>query len=52
MTVVSFYFWMIKAKEKICSRSHVSHFFKIINDHTSWLELNDLKFAISCKTKL
>ena len=45
MTVVSFYFWMIKAEEKYDPALMFHTFLKIINDYTSWLELDELKFT-------
>ena len=45
MTVVSFYFWMIKVEEKYDPALMFHTFFKIINDYTSWLELDESKFT-------
>ena len=57
MIVVSFYFWMTEANENffLCLMFLI---FKTINDNkltmiqVNWLELDDLKFAMSCKTRL
>ena len=57
MIVVSFYFWMTEADENffLCLMFLI---FKTINDNkltmiqVNWLELDDLKFAMSCKTRL